>query len=325
MADEARHLITHGDADGLTAAYQVIMRRCPYEVHTAGKRQVDLVNIVASEIPKGADVVILDLSSKTNAHGLETLLANGAKVEWIDHHTQVTNLETKVNALGIKVNARINEDKDYCTSLIVNELTKEKYVDWAIAGAFGDNKRKKAKELAKKHGISADYLAQLQEVGRLLNYNSFAIAVNPNEVLAEMLNHKSPKTFACSEVFKKIKQQYAVDRTALAKVNPVYDSGRIVIYQLPDIPSSTAMLGDIANEKQAGDRSKMYFVIAPDGEVPGKFVMSIRTSGNPLASDIAKLFEKGGGRADAAGASITSHAKPEDYILQRLKDGGFGN
>ena len=314
----SKHLITHGDADGLTAAYQLIRHRGSYEVHTAGKRQVDLVNLVADTIPNGADVVISDLSSKTNAPGLETLLRKSCAVEWIDHHEQAPDL-------GIKVTARINDDKDYCTSLIVNELVREKYIDWAIAGAFGDNKTKIARELAARHGISKEYLTQLQEVGRLLNYNSFAIAVNPNEVLAEMLNHKSPKTFACSEVFKKIKQQYAVDRTALAKVNPVYDSGRIVIYQLPDIPSSTAMLGDIANEKQAGDKSKMYFVIAPDGEVPGKFVMSIRTSGNPLASDIAKLFENGGGRADAAGANITGQANSSNYILRRLKDGGFGN
>jgi len=311
-----RYIIPDGDADGLTAAYQLIKDRGNYEVITAPKRVVDLVNKVSEKIASGSEVVILDLSSETNKQGLDNLLAKHVKVEWIDHHEQIADLESKVLAL-------INQSPEYNTSTIINEKVNGKYVEWAIIGAFGDNKAKKANELAQKHNISPKYLSQLKEIGKLLNYNGFAVIVSPEETLNEMLKHNSPKTFAETAIFQKIKEQYQKDRAALGGVKPFYTSDKIVIYQLPESDASLAMFGEFANDLQAKDKSKIYFVIAPD-EKPSRYVLSIRTSGNPKANEIAKLFENGGGRADAAGANISETSKPAEYVLGKLKEAGYG-
>jgi len=313
---QKRSMILNGDADGLVAAYQLIRERGEYEIYTDRKTNVRLVDSIADVIEKDSEVVVLDFSSDTNRKGLQTLLDNGAKVEWIDHHNQIDGLENMVDR------SLIDSSRDANTSTIVNEDLGNKYLEWAIAGAYGDNKDKKAKELAEQKSISPEHLGKLKQIGKILNYNGFSLGVGLNDVLDEMLKHDDPVSFTQSSVFRSISGQYQKDKSELEGVGPIYASDKVVIYELPDNPSSTAMFGEFANERQSEDPSKAYFVIAPSAEDHSKYSVSIRSSGDPLASDLAKVFG-GGGRVDAGGASIDKQKNPGEYILTKLKGAGY--
>ncbi len=322
-------VITHGDADGLTSAYQRIREdwdftedrnrqsvfhdgayepQTNFEIVSGKKTQIGLVNEVADKVAPGSTVLVMDLSSRENTLGLMKLKKKGAKVHYIDHHEPAENLDDLLIEGSSKV---INTDKTYNTSTIINEGFRNRYVEWAIVGAYGDNLIATAEKLAKEHGIQ--HQEDLRQVANILNYNSCSEGIAPDQLLKNLLRYNSPIDFLRSDLGQRLNEQYVSAKKQLSEVSPIY-SNDFEIYLLPDSEVARALFPIVSNDMQGKSPSKTHIVLVPFNNT---FTVSIRAP--QKANEIAKKLG-GGGRETAAGASIPKIENPVAYLLSKLHE-----
>ena len=99
------------------------------------------------------------------------LLDAGKTVTYVDHHFP-GDIPSHAN-----LDLRIDTDANWCTSLIVDRSLDGAAHRWAIVGAFGDNLHSVASQLAGLIGIDARKTRLLEQLGCLLNYNSYGDAI----------------------------------------------------------------------------------------------------------------------------------------------------
>src|SRR3546814_14953701 len=87
--------------------------------------------------------------------------------------------------------ALINEAPDVCTSLLVNGHLQNRYLAWAVVGAFGDNLKKSALALAKGLDLDEVQLRQLEDLGTYLNYNGSGQSIGDRHFPPAALVRKS--------------------------------------------------------------------------------------------------------------------------------------
>ena len=136
-----RHIdVFNGDADGICALTQLrLAEPRDSQLVTGVKRDIDLLEKVDAKA--GDKITVLDVSLDKNREPLLRALAAGAEVLYVDHH-----FAGEIPASD-KLTAHINEAPDVCTSLLVNGLLKNRFLAWAVTGAFGDNLRKSAETI----------------------------------------------------------------------------------------------------------------------------------------------------------------------------------
>ena len=124
---------------------------------TGVKRDIQLLdNLTVTE----HDVVtVLDISLKKNYSGLVSILQQGARVLYVDHH------EAGVVPQHPHLKTIINTEPTTCTSLLVDEYLKGQYRAWAVVAACGDNLLPQAEQLAKRVDITAAQFEQLKQLG----------------------------------------------------------------------------------------------------------------------------------------------------------------
>jgi single-stranded DNA-specific DHH superfamily exonuclease len=293
--------VFNGDADGICALHILRLHEPrPDARRVSGvKRDIALLDRLA-DVPQ-ARVTVLDISLDRNREGLETLLANGNRVLYVDHHYAGTIPESPL------LTAHINPDPLVCTSLLANDLTHGQHAAWAVVGAFGDNLDEPASQLATRLGLDEAETAQLRETGILLNYNGYGASLDdlffdPAELFLRVHSYVDPLTFAAeSRTLETLRRGYREDMDRAMASRPIHEDGSGRIYELPPQAWARRVAGVYAN-RLAREKPELAHALVT-ANTDGSLRISVRA---PLArrsgaDTLCRSFPTGGGRAAAAG------------------------
>lgn len=273
------------------------------------KRDIALVGKVQAS--DGDRVTALDLSFDKNREGVIAALDAGAHVFYVDHHFagEIPDHD--------RLTTIIDTDANVCTSLLVNGHLAGAYVEWAVTGAFGDNLKASAREIAAPLGLSEDQLDLLDRLGTYLNYNGYGSSLEdlhfpPAELFELVVPHPTPFAFASEarDTFEALEEGYRQDMAAAAAIAPLRRTDRVAVIVLPNEAWARRVSGvysnDLANEFP--DRAHAVLTERPDGT----YLVSVRAPlKNKQGADVlCRKFPTGGGRAAAAGIN----ALPSDQL-----------
>lgn len=311
--------IFNGDADGLCALLQLhhAQPRDTFELVTGVKRDIALVEKVSCQ-PDDI-VTVLDISLEKNVAGLQRLLNQGNKILYIDHHFagDIPHCD--------QLTAIINTSPETCTSLLTHGYLQDRFSEWAITGAFGDNLENAATALAKKAGLNTTQQQQLNKLGTYLNYNGYGSDLSdlhfaPAELFRLLLPFSNPLDFIAElpSVFNRLETGYRNDMSKAKGADVINDSAFTQTILLPNQTWARRVSGVYGNALANQNPNKAHAVLTEKEN--GNFLVSVRAPQNNKsgADDICRQFASGGGRKGAAGINDLP-ADKLDYFLQTLE------
>ncbi|HCM47212.1 MAG TPA: acetyltransferase [Colwellia sp.] len=308
--------VFNGDADGIISLLQLRLAESKESVLITGvKRDISLLKQV--DVIKATSVTVLDISLEKNIQSLQALLDNQVEVFYVDHH------RTGDIPKSSKLTTLLNTDANICTSLLVNDFLQGKYVNWAIAAAFGDNMQASAKALAENVGLTETEQAQLNELGIYINYNGYGASVedlhfNPDDLYQALLKYPDPFTLIneTGSLFWQLKQAYLADMAKAQSAKVISEKTSVKAVQLADEAWARRVSGVFGNDlaNQAPDRAHIVLTLNKKNasneeqenylyQDSASYTVSLRAPLNNKqgAGDICSQFPTGGGRAAAAG------------------------
>lgn len=292
--------VFNGDADGICALLQLRGAE-PRETTliTGVKRDINLLSRV--DAGPGDRVTVLDVSMDKNSDGLSRCLTAGAEVFYVDHHYpgDIPSHE------GLK--SIINEAPDVCTAVLVNGFLRGAHIDWAIAGAFGDNLKTTARSLAKGTDFSDAEIRALEELGTYINYNGYGPSIedlhfDPEQLYRKLADSDGPLDFVGSSGdFRRLQEGYRGDMELAAALQPSHISPGAAVYMLPDQPWARRVSGVFSNDLASDNPARAHAVLTLKDN--GNYLVSVRAPLNNKqgAAELCMQFPTGGGRAAAAG------------------------
>jgi hypothetical protein len=295
----SRIFVFNGDADGLCALQQLsLAESAPIErLVTGPKRRIALLD----ELHAAPDdeVTVLDLSFDVNRAAVERLLACGVWVRYFDHH-YAGRLPSHP-----RFSALIDPSPSVCTSVLVHRQLAGRHVDWAIAGAFGDNLDEVAIGLAA--GRPAERIRELKTLGQVLNYNAYGeseadLHFRPAELHARLACHADPLAFIREDpAFARLCDGYSDDLARAAALAPYAQAPHAEVYVLPDAPWARRVSGVLAGRLARSAPGRAHAVVSPLSR--GGWQVSVRA---PLerprgAAGFCRRYPGGGGREAAGG------------------------
>lgn len=304
--------VFNGDADGICSLLQLRLETpLESELVTGVKRDISLLDKVVAQ--SGDRVTVLDVSMAKNQEALRRLLQSGVEVDYIDHHDPGDIPDHPL------LTHTISEAPEVCTALLVNGRLRGRQVDWAVAGAFGDNLRGPAHTLAQKSGFSDSYTAQLERLGTFLNYNGYGPSLEdlhcpPDQLYRLLYAAQTPPAFAASDTFVALRDGYEEDLAASAELAPSFERDGFAVYHLPNAPWARRVSGVFSNQLVNAHPDRAHAVLTDQGD--DEFLVSIRA---PLvhrhgALAVCRQFETGGGREAAAGINRLPHSELDRLI-----------
>ncbi|WP_417911331.1 acetyltransferase [Candidatus Electronema sp. PJ] len=314
--------VFNGDADGICALHQLrLAQPQPAARLVSGvKRDIELLQQI--EEVSDSSITVLDISLDKNRASLSKILAKGNQVFYADHHYAG---EVPVSE---QLTVHIDPEPLLCTSLIINWLLEDRYALWAVVGAFGDNLDEAAKLLAQKLEVSEEELAQLREVGILLNYNGYGAAIedlffHPAELYRHVQPYASPLVFhAEAQVLRTLREGYRDDMDKALATKPLYEDATGRVFQLPAAAWARRVSGVCANAfaNQRPDQAHALLTENSDGSL----LVSVRA---PLrnrngADLLCRQFPTGGGRAAAAGINVLPAEQLDSFIQAFIQQFG---
>lgn len=304
--------VFNGDADGLCALQQLrLAEPRESELVTGVKRDIRLLDRLKGVT--GAEITVLDISLDSNSDALLRLLPDN-RVRYIDHHYAGT-LPVSVN-----LEPHIHPEPELCTALIVDQLLGGRYRAWAVAGAFGDNLHAAARLAAAPLKLVAEELAQLREVGELLNYNGYGkttsdLYFHPATLYSALKSFADPRDFlAASPALAKLREGFRADMEQAGRLRPFWETSEAVAFRLPDRPWCRRVAGVYINEKARQDRLRAHALLVENGD--STLLVSLRA---PLdrrtgADTLCRAFPTGGGRPAAAGINQLPEGMLPDFL-----------
>ena len=302
----------NGDADGICALTQIRLHNpTESELITGVKRDINLLD--RAKASSGDIVTVLDVSLDKNRTGLENLLEQGAQVFYCDHHYAGEIPDHP------RLTTLINTTPDVCTSLLVNQKLKGRYLGWAVVGTFGDNLSRAATSMAKPLDLDQGTLNQLQNLGIYLNYNGYGsqladLYFDPAELFKRTSQHVSPQAFIQedADTFATLESGYLSDMAKAADVEADFDRPHAAVYQLPDAAWARRVSGVFGNDLANQHPRRAHAVVTKRSDQ--YYLISVRA---PLrnkkgAEEICRQFPTGGGRAAAAGINVL----PKDQLAK---------
>jgi single-stranded DNA-specific DHH superfamily exonuclease len=295
--------VFNGDADGICALTQLRLADPRPQAHlvTGVKRDIELLGAV--DAGEGDRVTVLDVSLDKNRADVQRLLARGAELFYVDHHFAGEIPQ------AARFTALINEAPDVCTSLLVNGHLKNRYLAWAVTGAFGDNLSASAHTLARPLGLGADELQQLEALGTYLNYNGYGESVAdlhfaPDALFRLVSAHATPFGFIheARAHFEQLAEGYAEDMRRAAAVRPqACSTAQAAVFVLPDAAWARRVSGVYSNDLTNQFPDRAHAVLTQKSN--GHYLVSVRAplSRKKGADRLCRAFPSGGGRAAAAG------------------------
>ncbi|MCK4841562.1 MAG: DHH family phosphoesterase [Methylococcales bacterium] len=293
--------VFNGDADGICALLQLrLAQPVKSQLVTGVKRDITLLDDV--KVQQGDQVTVLDISFKKNRPSVERILAEGASIFYVDHH-QPGEIPEHKNLKTI-----INTDANICTSLLVNEYLQDKYGEWAVTAAFGDNLLDSAKKVAFSLSLSENQIQQLKMLGTCINYNSYGTSIGdlhfaPDLLFKELLPYSSPFDFIADnvEVYEKLLADYAEDMSLVDHLTPEHETDKAAVYLLPDEIWSRRINGVFSNELANNNPDKAHAVVSFNAENGYQINVRAPLNNKTGADELCGSFPTGGGRKAAAG------------------------
>jgi len=293
--------IFNGDADGICSLVQLrLADPQSSQLVTGVKRDISLVGKL--DYAAGDEVTILDLSLDKNREGAEKALAAGAKVRYFDHHFAGNIPDSD------RLEAHINPDSDICTSILVNQYLRGAYAGWAVVGAFGDNLKNSARNVAKGLTVSEQDLVLMEALGTYINYNGYGASLgdlhfDPAELYRRVVKFTSPFAFIDedAETFNKLEQGYKDDMAAAEAITPDYQTDNVAVFHFPNKPWARRVSGVFSNDLVNAYPDRAHAVLTESAN--DTYLVSVRAPLNNKtgADDICRQFPTGGGRKAAAG------------------------
>jgi single-stranded DNA-specific DHH superfamily exonuclease len=304
----------NGDADGICALTQLRLNKPQDSVLITGvKRDINLLKRVHAV--QGDEINVLDISLDKNRADVIRCLQEGAEVFYCDHHYAGEIPSDK------KLTALINTTPDVCTSLLINQYLQGKYLDWAVAGTFGDNLRKRASAMAKSLHLNQKQLGQLESLGVYLNYNGYGSEVedlhfHPKDLFLQTSQCDSAFGFIheCRDTYAVLEDGYHDDMARAIGVKPVYNQLHAKVFMLPNAAWSRRVSGIFGNDLANRSPQTAHAVVTE--KQGGGYVVSVRAplSNKHGADRVCRQFESGGGRAAAAGINWLPKVDLESFI-----------
>lgn len=304
--------VFNGDADGICALQQLrLANPCESTLISGVKRDIRLLDKVVGPV---SELTVLDVSMATNREPLESLLARGSHVLYVDHHDPGPGLEHP----GL-VNL-VDADPSICTGLIVNRYLHDQYPAWGVVAAFGDNLHDAAVMLGRKHNFSEADICIFRELGELLNYNGYGKSVadlhfDPVDLYRALHPYENPVDFyRDSPVLAQLRQGFHDDMVMARTLKPFQEKEQGRVYRFPNEPWARRAVGVFANERAREATGKAHALLVADGQ--GGYVVSVRA---PLVSkqgamDLCRQFPSGGGRAAAAGINHLPESDVDGFL-----------
>ncbi len=305
--------VFNGDADGICALIQLRKAEPREAVLVTGvKRDINLLANV--DAAAGDLVTVLDVSMDKNREGLQSALANGANVFYVDHHFAGDIPEHDC------LHAIINEDSEVCTAVLINGYLNGAYPDWAVVGAFGDNFKKTARRLAKPLNLSAFDLQSLENLGIYLNYNGYGSSVedlhfNPKDLYQTLYEANSALEFiASSPDYKKLNIGYTEDMAKVAELKPIHFDETTAVFKLPNAAWALRVRGVFGNDLAMEYPDRAHAVVTEKDN--GNYLVSVRAplSNRQGAAELCMQFPTGGGRTAAAGINELPRSELDVFI-----------
>jgi len=293
--------VFNGDADGIIALLQLRLAQPKESILITGvKRDISLLKQVDAN--QAASVTVLDISLEKNIEALQVLLTKQVDVFYVDHHRTGDIPQSQY------LSTLINTDANTCTSLLVNDYLKGKYVLWAIAAAFGDNMKSAATKLAIEHGLTSIQQEKLAQLGVYINYNGYGRSVDdlhfkPAELFRTLLKYPDPLVLIEEQgsVFSTLASAYQHDMAKAQSASILIDNDTCKAVLLDDEAWARRVSGVFGNElaNQSPDKAHAVMTLNADNT----YTVSIRAPLNNKqgADEICSQFPTGGGRSGAAG------------------------
>ncbi len=295
--------VFNGDADGICALVQ--LRNAEFrdaKLITGVKRDIALLDRVNADA--GDRIVVLDVSLDKNRAHLTRVLDEGAQVFYVDHH-----FAGEIPAHG-NLEAKIDTSSDVCTSMLVNEHLRGAFIEWAVVGAFGDNLRNSAQELAEKAGLSPRQSARLERLGILINYNGYGESTDdlhfaPDTLFAILRQYRTPLEFieADAKTYNRLDEGYEQDIARARGAEVMFERDHAAVFLLPDKAWARRVSGVYGNylANRHPDRAHAILLKREDAG----YLISVRAplSRKTGADEICRQFPSGGGRRAAAGVN----------------------
>ena len=305
--------VFNGDADGICALQQMRLAE-PVEstLVTGVKRDIQLVKRV--EAQAGDAVLVLDVSLAKNIEAVKSLLEIGSSVQYFDHHLTGDFNEHELLTM------HINTSPNICTSLLVNQYLNDRYMLWAIVGAYGDNMTASADDLAEIKKLNTDEKLQLQKLGIYLNYNGYGASLddlhfNPEDLFRAIQPYGNPFDFIHNEsVFETLKLGYEEDMQKAECLEPIEMSNDFAVYKLPNEKWCRRVSGVLGNDLSNKFPERAHALLTVTGA--DTYQVSVRAPqiNKVGAGLLCSQFETGGGREGAAGINKLSSAETERFI-----------
>ncbi len=293
--------VFNGDADGICALLQLrLAEPRDAQLVTGIKRDINLLSQVKPE--SGDKITVLDISMAKNSADLDRVLATGATVFYADHH------QPGVIPKHPKLNARIDQNPNICTSLIVDQYLNGRFKAWAVVAAFGDNMIVSAQRAAGQMDLSSLQIDQLELLGTCLNYNGYGASIEdlhfpPDELYRSLSAYQTPFEFITTpgSQYNQLVDGYRSDMSHVDDLVPEVCMAEIAVYLLPDETWSRRVSGVFGNDLANQYPERAHAVVSVNAK--GGYLISVRA---PLknrvgADQLCSSFATGGGRAGAAG------------------------
>ncbi len=306
--------VFNGDADGILALHQLRLHapQPGATLVTGVKRDIKLLNKIREV--QDSSITALDISLDSNREALLSLLEQNNSVTYIDHHFAGTLPKSE------KLTSHIDPAPTTCTSLIVDRLLGGKYRAWAVAGAFGDNLHDSAREAAGKLSCSSEELAQLRELGELLNYNGYGAEVAdlhfaPDQLYRALHPYDDPFVFlADSPDLSTLRLGFEEDM-ALAMEQPETAPGKNNrIYTFPNAPWARRVSGVFSNLRAREKKDGAHALIVENDDTTLRISVRAPLNNRKHADTLCLSFPTGGGRAAAAGINALPAELLDDFF-----------
>lgn len=292
--------VFNGDADGICALHQMrLAKPLQSTLITGVKRDINLLKKV--QATASDKILVLDISLDKNRNELSQLLSAGCFIEYFDHHfsgqiPQHKNLTTTINT-----------DADTCTSLLVNQHLKQKYLAWAVTAAFGDNLHNCANIAAIPLALSEQKLQQLELLGTCINYNGYGASLDdliftPDDLYKKISHYENPFDFIASDQnYDELLSGYQEDLGKVEICKAEYESTSHSVTILPNEKWARRVSGVYANQLATENPDRAHALLTQQGDQ--NFLVSVRAPLNNKtgADELCRQFETGGGRKAAAG------------------------
>lgn len=306
--------VFNGDADGICALVQ-LRNADPRQTRlvTGVKRDIALVDRAGAS--SGDRLTVLDVSFDKNREGVRKALEAGAEIFYVDHHFAGEIPRSD------RLTTIIDTDPDVCTSLLVNGHLRGRHAQWAVTGAFGDNLKSSAHEIARPLALTEQQLEVLEKLGTYMNYNGYGSSLddlhfNPAVLFELARPYATALAFVegAPDTFAKLEAGYLEDMALAAATKPERETATTAAFILPDEAWARRVSGVYSNDLANSFPQRAHAVLTE--RTDGTYLVSVRA---PLvdkrgADELCRRFPTGGGRGAAAGINALPGDELEAFM-----------